>query len=443
MSSFYHNISRWVGVVLASVCLSVLPASCIEDYDECPPVGGEGPFHLRFTILTKNVPGSRAADIAGEEIGTAPENFLDVNDVRFLIFDDAQSFIADVTPSASVIASNADFTIYDVKAKFDDPYFVDKVNSGSPTPIEFYIFVLANLSDWGITLPPLQKGIPLDDLFTETGPMTVLPDAAKLLNAVSGTGERQLFPMAGLQKFTISPNALLNTSESEPWNLSNGPLGKDVNLLRALAKIEVVDRINIEEGAQFTAEDAENPLRVQSVEFDGYMSRGSLIPAKNQWNRESTFETQQVIAPSVPTGAEYVLPPVLNADNTFGPTAGFADYAVALAYDERATALRQDKCPVYSCYVFEYSQTAIPTVPATQQPYCRVTTKGDATADPVMESLLLPLRVADYSVNPPSNVPYLLRNHIYRYEVVAIHQDIMVNWTVCPMDEAEVNIEFN
>lgn len=441
--SYFSNIGKRLGAVLAGLCLSVLAPSCIEDYGECPVVGGEGPFHLSFTIVTKNVPGSRAADISGDEPGTAPENYLDVKDVRILIFDDAQSFIADVTPSASIVAAYDNFTIYNVTARFDDPYFVDKVNSATNTSLDFYIFVLANYSNWRITLPPLQKGLALSDLFTQTGAMTVLPNTDKLLNAVSGTGEYQLFPMAGLQKFSINPKNLLDTSEGAPFNLSLGPEGKDVNLLRALTKIEVVDKIGIADNAQFTDADKADAQRIAAVELDGYMNRGTLIPDMGQWNRNGTFETRQVVAPSVPTGAEYALPPVLNADNTFGSSAGLSNYAVALALDERATNLRTDKCPVWSCYVFEYSQEAIPTVDATQQPYVRVTTKGDENSNPTVPSLTLPMRLADYSQNPPVNVPYLLRNHIYRYEIVGINQKIELNWTVCPMDVAQGGITFN
>ncbi len=445
MRIFKQNIGRLLSVTLAFLSLTMLP-SCINDYSDCQVKDKDGRFHMSFTIVTKNVPGSRAADIVGDQIGTIPENYLDVNDVRMLLFDKDQNFLSDFTPKASVVVRNADFTIYDVRAKLDDPYFVDKINENGTEPIEFYILVLANYSNWGISLPPLQTGLAMTDMFASATTMTILPDSEKLLNAVTDPENRQLFPMAGLQRFSINGINLLGTTESTPFNISNATDGKEVNLLRSLTKIEVIDKVNIGDNEVFTEDDKDNPLRIEKVELDGYMTRGTLIPEMGQWNRNATFETQQVIAPTVPNLAEYMLPPVLNINdpnNPFGPNNGFTGYNVNLVYDERATMLREDKCPVYSGYVFEYSQAALVGVDTTQQPYMRVTTKGSDSEEEPMESLLLPLRLADYSENPPVNVPFLLRNHIYRYEIVGIHQDIRINWTVCPMDNATINIGFN
>lgn len=440
MTKNKHIFIRYLGIILTGLSLSVL-SSCIEDYGECPEIGGEGPFQLSFTILTKNVPDSRATEAEFDQIGTSPENYLDVNDMRILVFDNNRDFIVDVTPSASVMSKNDIFTIYEVRAKFDDPYFVDKVNSGDVN-IDFYILVLANYSDWGISFPPMQKGVSLESFFADACTMTVLPNTFKLLNAVSDPSWRQLFPMAGLQHFSINGNNLLTSTESDPTDLSV-LTGKEINMLRSLAKIEVVDKVNIGDNEVFTDEDEEDPLRIDKVELNGYMTQGTLLPGYQQWRGSGSPETQQVTAPTVPGTASYVRPPVLNNDNSFEPAGSLSGFILNFYKDEAATAMREDKCPVFSCYIFEYSSALLEGT--TQRPYMRITTLAGNVGGDVMESLLLPLRLATYTDdgNPPVNVPYLLRNHIYRFEVVAIHQDVRVNWTVCPMDQASVDITFN
>lgn len=439
MNNFINSLYRYARVGLATAGIALLVPSCGNDGPDIEPVEADGPLRFSFTIVTKTVNNSRAADLDGDKIGSAPENMLDVNDIRYLIFDADRNLVSDITPKASIVAENDAFTIYNVTAKLDEPYFVDKINSNNAANLEFYIMVLANFGDWGITLPPIQEGLPMQTLFTQGLVMNTLPNSAALLDADTGfPPTRQMFPMAGLQRFVINGNNLLNTTESEPYRLP-----KDIYMLRALSKIEVIDRVNIDDDAVFTNEDRLDPLRVDKVEINGFMNRGTLLPAIDQWNRQSTFETQQVIATTIPGDAEYLTPPTINLNDRENPFVGNSEGRPLLnfVYDQAATAARTDKCPVFSCYVFEYSSALLN---ATQQrPYLRITTQGGEDEDEPMASLVLPMLLADYGTNPPTPVSNLLRNHIYRYEIVGIYQDIRVNWTVCPMDDATINIGFN
>ena len=90
-----HTLVRLL-VALPAVLLFAV--SCVNDYDNCTTPASEhtaDPVKLRFTIVTRTAMDNhtrqtRAADISGEETGTAPENYLNLagHDIRFLLFDE-------------------------------------------------------------------------------------------------------------------------------------------------------------------------------------------------------------------------------------------------------------------------------------------------------------------------------------------------------------------
>lgn len=412
--------------------------SCINETMECPPedVKTDAGFHLRFTILTRTDGRTRAADIDGDQEGAGYENYLDVNDIRYLIFDNNQQFITDITAETSTVVANGSYTVYNVSANIDDPYFYDNLYG----TVDFYILALANHSQWGITIPVLNRGDKLETLFTNGLAMNVIPQTSQL--QIGNTELGQHFPMSGLQHFRVPGNMLMTSSKDAPYDISLAT-GKDLNMLRALAKIEIIDKINIADDAVFDeATDNEGyngRLRIDKVEINGFMTQGSLLPAFNQWNRNSVLETQQVISPTIPSSSDYELPPLLNEDNSFGSNTGLSGYILDFLPDEYARSLRTDKCPVFSGYVYEYLKTSdkMDGIPATQQPYFRVTTRGYSEGNIQVESMVLPVRMATYtngSATSADNLPQLLRNHIYRFEIAGIGSDLKVNWTVCDMD---------
>lgn len=423
--------------------------SCINEKSDCPSVevNNEGGFHLRFTIMTRTDGRTKAADIDGDQEGAGYENYLDVNDIRYFIYDNNQNFITDITTKTTTVAANNNYTVYNVEANVDDQYFYDNLHG----TIDFYILALANHKDWGINIPAPNRGDNIQNLFANGLVMNTTPITRLLQDALSVAGQK--FPMSGLQHFRVPGSMLMTSAEGAPYDLKLAT-GKDLNMLRALAKIEIIDKINIEHGKVFD-EAADNAgmngrLRIDKVEINGFMTRGTLLPAFNQWNRNSVLETQQVIAPTVPTTSSYQLPPVLDADNNFGQIGNLSGYIIDFMEDEYARSLRADKCPVYSGYVYEYLKTAsqMNNVPATQQPYFRVTTRGYTAPDGqvIAESMIFPVRMAEYTngvATSADNLDQLLRNHIYRFEIAAIGTNLTVNWTVCDMDNASANIPFN
>lgn len=416
--------------------------SCINDSNECKEPEMPGSYTLRFRITTRSVKESRAADISGQEAGSGAENLINIDggDIRYLIFDSDQKFIADITAETSTVAVNELFTIYDVLVKLDDPYFKNNING----TLDFYMVALANYKDWGITVPELKEGDELSSLFTNGLVMTVTPDAAKLINANGDAGEKMYFPMAGMQRFTIPGSFLLSTSEKAPYNVWHH-MGKELNLLRALAKIEIIDKINfskqVEEG---NAEDPDNnssDVSIKSVELYGYMNRGRLLPLMSEWNRGGVFETQQVTSPSVGGTAEYKTPPPFANPGIAGD---LTNYSLSFVADPQAQNKQEDKCPVFSCYVYEYLLTNL--AGNIQRPYFMVTLEStdNSTATPTTITVKRPFLMASYVAGvAQAHTTQLLRNYIYRFEISGVNQDFTLNWTVCPMDEASTSIGFN
>lgn len=436
--------------------LLLLLVSCGSGHHALPgnpePMPEEENIYLRFTIMTRNQGQSRAADIDGDYTGSGAENYIDVTDIQYLLFDADGNYLYNVTPMTRTLAADDNYTVYDVTARLYHYYFTRNIDNPQ---IGFYILVLANLDGWGITLPDTEPGTSLQQYFTLTSCLPTegtLPDAAALMNvARESAGNTQRFPMAGLQYFSVSTDKLKASTATDPYNISDvADGGKDINLLRSLSKIEVIDKIGIPDDAVFNpATDdtgVNRVLRIGSVAVNGIMDRGTLLPSFTEWVNANASETQQVDNPTQPASARYIAPAPF-ADGK-EPGAEIAASSLSFVHDPIATEARDDKCPVYSAYLFEYSKTGIGQ---SLQPYMRVTTKGGTETRPdnttvTHAPVTYYLRMAQYTgghATSADNLPALLRNHIYRFEVTALSQSMTVHWTVCDMDTGVSDITFN
>lgn len=425
-------------LLILSLAMAFAMVSCVFEYPEAYDVDEGKKAYISFSIVTRGSGKTRA----GQEVPGAPaENYIDPSKIKCLLFDGSELFLQDMTTVSRITAMSGDFSLYEITAAVDDEYFRNNIQG----MIDFHILVIANYSYWGIedpgkSLVPGESSV--KDCFERLGKMTVTPNPYALLNAdQSWTNQR--FPMAGIQSFHIPGGALATTSESAPLNIS-GAGGKDIGMLRALAKIEVIDKINIADGAVFD-ENVDNTgenacLRIDKLDVKGIMSVGGIVPDYPAWSVDGVCETRQVDKPSIPANATYKIPPTLSEDGVITPDEGKydQDHAISFSFDSHATDMREDKCPVYSAYVFEYDKTGIDP---TRQTYVEITTKGGMG----YESMFLPLRVAEYRdghASSADNLDWLLRNHVYRFEIHGIGQEINVKWTVCDMDTAESEITF-
>lgn len=423
--------------------------SCINDAEEFPPVVPEEKIddvYIRFSVLTKNELSTRAADIEGDIVGSGVENRLNISDIKYLIYDNNLKFLQDITPYATTVAANDEYSVYDVVAKIDNKYFLDNING----IITFNILVLANYSGWGVKFPDQIAGEGIESMFKDGLQMNVLPNAGIFFDPDLYPEEfypdGRYFPMAGLQQYSIVGSMLTTSGEESPYDLSYAT-GKDVNLLRALAKIEVVDKINVGEDESFD-EETDNKgeasaVRISKVDLYGYFKSGKILPDISQWRRYSVFETQQVVSPTTTGSVEYSVPETLFKNLGIDVVAD--GNSISFYTDNYARSKRKDNCPVYSCYVFEYSNL---NIAADALPYMVINTKGYwASMDVSYDSMNFALSFADFNdetISPSVNkLRHLLRNHIYRFEIVGVGQNLSVNWTVCEMDQASSDIEFN
>lgn len=440
---------RAVRTCLAAVLWGVLAVSCsdadrdtdIEPTPEFEAVKFQFQIDMQ-SLVPRGSSDSRAITLPAEiQKGTLPENYLDLKNIKFLFFDSEQKFLSEFTPD--VKPEGTDYVRYDVTGIVQDEYFT---NPQSNT-VDFYILVLANYSQYSPEGFYVTKGTTLEQLFNVQQPRFQLPSIASpwwyphledLTADGVYPGEPQYIPMAGLQHFAV-PAADFKSKERID-------LPEDINMLRALAKIEVIDRIGATGiGAATTQLPVGQRSSIEKVELMGYYTRGTILPEFSQWNVGGEAETRYVSAPFVPTHIPYANPYPFNSqdDTASGFRRNFGE-------DEVATAARADGCQVFSVYIPECK------VPATDQQllsgtYSKGLTKawaqvtvqnpnGDSYGE--LASVLYELKLTGYTNGASDGVDTpLLRNTIYRYEISSVSADIVnVVWTVCPMSPANIDI---
>lgn len=422
----------------------LLVAGCVNDYDDCPaPETGTEPVKLRFTIVTRTPMGgtrqTRAADIEGEQEGSVSENYLNLagRDIQFLLFDGNRQLLRDFTPDAGIILAAGDdnrYVTYTVHATIVEPYFAGVANAAT----DFYIMVIANGRPYGLSAFGFTPGITTIEDITEQlasftlKDITIDPETLGQLGwepSDPGIADGEYIPMSGLQKFTLAKGAFDAKGPEDFVELSPEDGSKDINMLRALVKIEVIDKIEAPAGF--------NHLFVEKVELLGYCATGTILPAYEEWNRNEVLETQQVVHPTMANPIVYrtPLPTTVYTDTKDGTCIQFHE-------DAAATQSRDDKCAVFSVYTTEYSKERVEAqIQGFVAPYIRVTMKDPDKPDDT--SPLYLLRLASYSGGAAGDdLPELLRNHIYRYEIVNVVSDETLNiqYTLCPMGSGETDI---
>lgn len=494
MNKIYRNI-----LAAASALMALSLTGCVNEDSPCPDNDDPGQgMSIQFTVVTHN-PGqgagaqsqtdapsaapalngaSRADDCNGDQTGSPAENFIDMSTCQFFLFDGSGTVLRRIFPEETS-KNETSYQWYQFKAEIVEPYFDNAIKSGKLT-VDFYIMVIAN-----------SKSLDGQEIAYTPGRTTIADIAALRRTFVQPEGyndpnhdyeffpwepdiaNKRLIPMAGIQKFTVSTADLAASTYDTPVSLSPEMAGgipvdapKDIYMLRALAKIEVIDKIDIT-GVYDPSID-ENPdipnyrkrPTVDKVELYGYFQKGTLMPligAGKPWSES----TAQVSVPTLPESPEYTLPieyrqakgtwengvftPMYDDDGNI-----MYDYypssPITFTYDEYATAQREDKCRVYSGYVVEYDRTLVPEYQADlagceRFPYIRVTVNnpGEATTN---SSPVFTVNVAKYTDGKPgAGLEELLRNHIYRYELTGISSDVLnASWTICEWGSYDITI---
>lgn len=401
---------------------------------------------------------SRVDDCIGDQNGSNAENFINTADCRFMLFDEDRKLLRPIFPE--ITGEDAvNYTWYNIKASITEKYFDDKVAAGEP--VTFYIMVIANTSNLDGQYFAFTPGVTtIEDIAAQRRTFRQ-PEDVRDFNSFSpwkpSIDEHAYIPMAGLQQFTVDAAVLKASTYEAPVLLSpelSGGSGnarelKNINMLRALSKIEVIDKIDMLGGNY-------NPTQrpyVDKVELYGYFMTGTILPYINNgnWSNEkgewSTTSSGQVAAVTMPDVPDYMLPNTMK--EYYIPEYDYKFQrreCITFAFDYEATNMRDDKCKVYSGYVVEYLRSIVEeNYPdkADALPFIEVTVNnpmGDGKDDSPMYTMPL----AKYSDGSPgAGIDELIRNHIYRYEITGINQTvniIEVGFTVCDWNRKTVDI---
>lgn len=410
MNRIKIRIKTITGTLLAAMLAAVFMTGCIQEYDNCPD-NNRGPLikkgmTLNFTLLTRGVnktSGTRSVVAPpNPQDGTAAENFLDIPNMTFLLFKEDKSLLAAFTPE--VTPENAAYTTYDVTYTVPETLF-DYITGDV---INIYIMAIGNAINHGVTDLAF---LPLEKMFENTAtfpyPLAGGTQADGGSQWIPDFYANRGIPMSGMQYFSIPRDALENSSYENPLNLSEDLTVKnDLNMLRSVAKIEIIDMFDGTDGNASTTP-------VNLVRLHGYNGKGGILPTLSQWNFQTPWETQYVKNPSVPFGAAF------NNSN-----------AIVFFKDDAAQALRDDKRPVYSAYLPEFDSDAqgvtVPKITVS------LNSGNGGTIDRTFE-------LREYNNGNPGTASDLLRNNIYRYEVrVNTSLDLLV--TVCPRATFTINV---
>lgn len=366
--------------------ISLLLSGCIYDsLDGCMPEEGVE-VTMTFRIATQNTPGTKA-DIIGTEVGSVAENWIDPETVKFLLFSSGGSFLQDITAVADsqrkLEPDNDVFSRYIVSATFKEPYFVSGAVDGN---VKFRIMVLAN---WpSAALDAVGKCNSVAEIEAVHASCVIADNFRPAYDVTTDTGVG--IPMYGIKEFTVSQQSLINSTEQAPVDLYN-PLADDIkdniNMLRCLARIEVIDNIS--------GKNEEGYPKIRSVNQLNWNDSARLIPAG--------FENGvQVTAPSYP------------------------DSKILKSGDKELVS--EDGNVTFMAYAPEMSMSEL--------------NNGSKAFEIIVENSAD--EVSPYIVTIPADNnkwgAYLLRNHIYRLSVNSVASTMSLTYTVCPWDIATVTI---
>lgn len=433
------------------LALAMMLTGCI--YDDAPncPVGdgdenGSG-VTLEFKMVTRNAD-SRSASrgIIGPdtpEQGFSAENYLDLDNLLFLLFDDEQTLLRVFRPDVTV-DDIGDYIKYTVRAFLFDDYFL---NAADNTNLTFTIVVVGNYADLSPQNIAYHPGQKLSEIFAAgTVGTFVMPVTNNTSNAwipsvfggtyeysapaaTGGTASTQLsaahIPMAGMQTYTVAVNDLKASTSDAPLHLSPESGNNDIFMLRALAKIEIWDRIGVTGTTQPPVSDR---CWLESAELLGHTERGSIFPALEQWNKTGHgYETQYVSWPSIPDNAGFT---PLDAPDGKGIVNFFVDNE----------ASREHGCRVLSCYMTEYDPTKVPG--NRKQASLRVAIHNPGTTGDDA-SKVYSVSLAPYIDGAPGANMEIVRNNIYRYEITGVSTGLTLKLIVDPWTSKETVWDYN
>lgn len=459
MTRFYNKF------LAAASAMMLTLTGCVNEDSPCPGDGDDGTkVTLQFTVMTYNPAASREAQQsradgdttegsllsrAGDDCyddlqGSPAENYINTADCQFLLFDADRKLLRPIFPEITG-KDDVQYTYYTIKASITEPYF-DEAVKADRDQIDFYIMVIANSHSTGLDgqYPGFTPGVTtIDDIAAQKLTFN-LPERRGQYNLITewqpNINQNKLIPMAGLQKFTVSATQLKESTYDVPVYLSDeNANGKTIDMLRTMAKIEVIDKIDLPDGYDPNIK----RMKVEKVELVGMYLKGTLMPSIGTDGQWPDYISTQITDATLPPNSEYTNPVAYSEsyahDNDSKDIMFFNQGSID---SENA----EEKYPIFFGYVTEYSKDAIGNM---VKPYLVITLIDESSpdnSDGQEISFFKELKLTGYVDGAPQGdgIDFLLRNHIYRYEINAVSSSeaniIDVGYTLCDWDRHEVNI---
>lgn len=457
MTRFYNKF------LAAASAMMLTLTGCVNEDSPCPGDGDEATkVTLQFTVMTHNPAASRDAQQsratgaeasllsrAGDDCyddlqGSPAENYINTADCQFLLFDADRKLLRPIFPEITG-KDDVQYTYYTIKASITEPYF-DEAVKADLDQIDFYIMVIANSHSTGLDgqYPGFTPGVTtIDDIAAQKLTFN-LPERRGQYNLITewqpNINQNKLIPMAGLQKFTVSATQLKESTYDVPVYLSDeNANGKTIDMLRTMAKIEVIDKIDLPDGYDPNIK----RMKVEKVELVGMYLKGTLMPSIGTDGQWPDYISTQITDATLPPNSEYTNPVAYSEsyahDNDSKDIMFFNEGTID---SEKA----EERYPIFFGYVTEYSKAAIGSM---VKPYLVITLVDESSPDNTdgkETSFFKELKLTSYTDGAPQGdgINFLLRNHIYRYEINAVSSSeaniIDVGYTLCDWDRHEVDI---
>lgn len=395
----------------AAVMLACALSGCVMEYGGSCPVfeDGEdsGQLTVRFHIVSDGTGSTKAVtdgnfDPDGHESEgcLADESYVDLSDMRVHLFSKNGSDGFFLQELQTVASGPGTFT-----ASFSVP--LEAIADPSGETVSFSLMVLANWGAVGVLYP----------VFDGNSPLSYITDSAGYGFSMSAdwyplSGTRGI-PMYGFMTYSgVSLSALRASTASEPYLLYDNGYG-DINLLRAMAKIEVADKIRNRVG--------EYP-RIEDVRIRNWSSNGIFIPTADSFYGAYN----QVSKPTLPSdqGTD-------PAVRTFRKSAAYA----TVTPDWNPGTMPDGWWTVYCPEIGYSSASAAPELEIMVRNYAPGTAgDGDETT---VYTVYLP---SDFA----KSAGMILRNHVYRLEIVGISEKVEPElefvYGICEWDRETVQI---
>lgn len=412
----------------AAAMLAAAVSSCdsviYDNPDDPSPVGPqELTATLQFQVASNAPISSRALNEAENDadhkVGTADENYVDLQTLSFILADGNGNAIMPFYPS--VKPDDKTYKTYTVISELPQAALNKTVTNGDAS---FQILVIANARTNGVermpygfslesygTNPALSTFFGAENSPTFQFPLKGNTPAAGWSPSIA---KAQYIPMAGVQNFSVPVSDLEASTPESPAHLENvSTTGKVINLLRAVARVDV----------KLSAASTAAGISISGVTLTGYNTRGTLLPEASAWlpgeGNTTLYETQYILdtgTPTIPSNSSY------------------AATALPLVH---ITKEGDKDVDYWSIYLPEYA------APANNDdaPRFKVVFANAGQTTTIEDTFTL----SQYADGAAGDNISLIRNNLYTYELTKTtttseDASISIKYTVCTMTPITVDI---